>query len=823
MVQCRSTNRDARRPRIAASVIVGGLAAAVAVVAFGLAMAAMSAPAVAVETPVALPVDFATDIQPVLAKRCFACHGPDTHEAGLRLDGRAAATAALDSGGRAIVPHDSAASLLLERVTSDDPSTRMPPEGPRLEPGQVDVLRRWIEAGAEWPAHWAFRAVVRPTVPAIAGATHPVDAFIRDGLTRRGLPVPSAAPRNVLLRRVTYDLTGLPPTEREVREFLADESPAAWERVVDRLLASPHYGERWARHWLDLVRYADTNSFERDGKKPHAWRYRDYVIRSLNDDKPYDRFVFEQLAGDELPEPSADALIATGYYRLGIWDDEPADALQAAYDAFDDIVATTAQTFLGLTINCARCHDHKIDPLTQRDYYALLAFFHNVTPMGGRQMNPAFIERVIPADGVTLEEAQHRLDELERQRAEVRANIAAIEQRIEEHGEQALDELARHDLAAWKERLAGLDAQHAQAPRALVVSEHGNQPPDTHVLPRGNPHAERRPEARVEPAFPAVLAGDPPVIAASSAAKTTGRRAALARWIIAPDNPLTARVMANRIWQHHFGRGIVRSPNNFGLAGDPPTHPELLDWLAAELVSGGWRLKPLHRLILTSEAYRATSTADPAALAADPLNDGWWRFDMRRLSAEEMRDSIHVASGAFNPKMFGPGVFPEIPQEVLAGQSVPGQGWGRSSPRQQARRSIYAHVKRSLLVPILADFDFADTDTSCPVRFTTTQPTQALGMLNGGFLHAQAKVFAERVRREVEARASDAGPSATSPAALVRRALEIALVREPRPEEIAAGVALIDTLETTDGVAPGRALELYCLTVLNLNEFAYLD
>jgi hypothetical protein len=292
---------------------------------------------------------------------------------------------------------------------------------------------------------------------------------------------------------------------------------------------------------------------------------------------------------------------------------------------------------------------------------------------------------------------------------------------------------------------------------------------------------------------------------------------ALARWIASRDNPLTARVIVNRIWQHHFGRGIVRSSSNFGLMGDPPTHRDLLDWLAAELVGKGWRLKSLHKTILMSRAYRAASTAVPESLAKDPLNDGFWRFDMRRLAAEELRDSIHVASGAFNPKMFGPSMYPDMPREVLATQSKPGDGWQKSSSEDQARRSIYIHAKRSLITPILADFDVADPDTSCPVRFVTTQPTQALGMMNGEFLHAQAHAFAERVRTEAGCTNSD------QTAAMVRRAVEVALVRPATDDEVARGVALIDALEAKDGVGPGRALELFCLMVLNLNEFAYLD
>ncbi|NDH94494.1 MAG: DUF1549 domain-containing protein, partial [Planctomycetia bacterium] len=621
---------------------------------------------------------------------------------------------------------------------------QMPPEGSRLSDDEVSLLRQWITEGAQWQEHWAFRALTRPAVPSVSGVTNPVDAFIQQGLASRNLPVPLEADRRTLLRRVTYDLTGLPPSEQEVTDYLSDKSPAAWERVVDRLLASPHYGEQWGRHWLDLVRFAETNSYERDGAKPHAWRYRDYVIRAFNDDKPYDQFVIEQLAGDELPEPTADSLIATGYYRLGIWDDEPADRLQHRYDQLDDLVATTGQTFLGLTINCARCHDHKIDPLPQRDYYSLLAFFQNTTPMGDRQMNLDFIERALPQDGQTLADAQNQLREQQRLLGEAEAEVRAIEKRIKEHGEQARDELTKQDLKSWKDKIAQLRRQQHAIPKALVISEHGAKAPETHLLYRGNPHAETSPETRVEPAFPSVLKPPIPQIVPPVNGRSTGRRLALARWIASPENPLTARVIANRIWQYHFGRGLVRSSSNFGFAGDPPTHPQLLDWLAAELIANNWRLKALHKVILMSAAYRARSTAEPEALAADPLNDALWRYDMRRLSAEELRDTIHVASGDFNPKMFGPGIYPTIPQAVLATQSRPGAGWGNTPPAEQARRSVYIHVKRSLLTPLLTDFDLADTDTPCPVRFVTTQPTQALGMMNGEFVQQQARVFAER-------------------------------------------------------------------------------
>lgn len=969
-----------------------------ALVATALGIAMLAAPPAAADE-----VDFSRDIQPLLAKRCFACHGPDTREAGLRLDLAEPSRATLDSGLRAIVPGDEAASEILARITSDDPDLQMPPEGPRLSPEQIDSLRRWISEGAEYRAHWAFRPLRRPEPPVVAGGLSPIDAFVRAGLHRQHLPVPSAADKQTLLRRATYGVTGLPPTEQERRDFLADDSPDAWEQVVDRLLASPHYGEQWGRHWLDLVRYADTNSFERDDDKPHAWRYRDYVIRSFNADKPYDEFVIEQLAGDEAESPTTDQLIATGYYRLGIWDDEPADALQARYDWLDDIVSTTGQTFLGLTVGCARCHDHKIDPITQRDYYALLAFMHNVTPMGGRTMATENIERPLFADALARQRYDDAVADLATRRRDAQLAVTAIEERfrtawettrqttvtggdlddlefrfyrdawtmlpefdglrpedtglvtgklfdisvapslrpdnfgyvftgflkvpaagdytfvldsddgsrltidgravllydgihgqgspqsatihlpagrlpirldyfqgihgkglsvswsgaafasrrlsaipkegkgqrtetgldfaeaIRVDGEQILGTEGKRAYDLKKQALEKLTKKKVPVDKALVVTEHGATVPDTFVFFRGNPHAEPTPENRVEPAIPAVFQAPaaailPAAILPTPDGRSSGRRTALAHWIASPTNPLTSRVIVNRVWQHHFGRGLVRSTSNFGLMGDPPTHPQLLDWLASDLVAGGWRLKRLHKEILMSDAYRATSAPVPQGLAIDPLNDALWRFDMRRLSAEELRDSIHVASGEFNPRMFGPGVYPAIPKGVMAGQSVPGKGWGSSAPEEQARRSIYAHLKRSLVTPILADFDVADTDTTCPVRFTTTQSTQALGMMNGEFLQRQAREFADRVRREVAAVRQLQAPTADDDTTwLVRRAVEIALVRPATDDEVARGVALVDRLEDTDGVGPSRSFELYCLMVLNLNEFCYLD
>jgi hypothetical protein len=947
---------------------------------------------------------FESKVRPVLVEHCGSCHGPEKPKGGLRLDSRSAALAGGDSGP-AVVPGNLEESLLLLAISYEDDFLKMPPKG-KLTREQIADLTGWVRMGAPWPGasneqaapvarqgpravtdedrrHWAFQPIRRPGVPETTRrdwVRNPVDAFVLSRLEARGLGPNPPATRQQLIRRVAHDLTGLPPTPAEVARFVNDPAPDAYEQMIERYLASPRHGERWGRHWLDLVRFAETNSYERDNPKPSAWRYRDYVIRSFNADKPYDQFVREQLAGDELPDADTDTdtdcLIATGYYRLGIWDDEPTDREQARYDGLDDIVATTGQVFLGLTVDCARCHDHKIDPIPQTDYYSLLAFFQNINPYhnGGptdeaplfqsaearivyearvrdleRRRNEAqaevsaleraFVQAYQPADGpvrvrdlddlryrfyrdtwdrlpdfdglkaedsgdlprglfdlsprsrddafgfafegtlivpergrytflldaddgarlsvggVLVVENDHndgsggeraavvelapgrvpiRLDYYQRTKGlhlnlswsgpgfERRALSATpaetpnltpsdLKRLIAAHGSKVLGPERFQAYRRANERLASLRRETVPVETALVVTESGPQPRDTFVLIRGNPAV---PGEKVQPAFPQVLGASPPSPPAPPAgSRTTGLRTVLADWIASPDNPLTARVMANRIWQHHFGRGIVRSPNNFGLQGDVPTHPELLDWLASELIAGGWRLKPLHRLILTSNAYRMSSRSRADGLQADPANDLFWRFDPRRLSAEEIRDAILAVSGELNPKMYGPGVYPEIPAEVLAGQSMPGKGWGKSPLAEQARRSVYVHVKRSLLVPILEAFDLPETDRSSPSRFSTTQPTQALGMLNGAFLNRQAEVFSGRLARE-------AGDDLT---AQVRLALTLATCREPSPAEVERGLALIADLQERDGLSADAARQAFALVVLNLNEFLYLD
>lgn len=806
---------------------------------------------------------FESKVRPVLADHCFKCHSGDKHKGGLRLDSRAAILGGGDQGP-AIVVGQPDKSLLIKAVRHDDEQLKMPPKA-KLTREQIAALTDWVKMGAPWPggdtvasagkrekvitdkdrAHWAFQPVKRPAPPAVrnqAWVTNPIDAFILARLEAKGLSPNPPAARRELVRRVYYDLVGLPPTPKEMEGALSDESANWYEKVIERLLNSPQYGEKWGRHWLDLVRFAETNSYERDNPKPHAWRYRDYVIRAFNDDKPYDRFIREQLAGDELypgadiSGAAADALIATGYYRLGIWDDEPTDREQAKYDGLDDIVATTGQTFLGITFDCARCHDHKIDPVLQKDYYRLLSFFHNINHFrngGPSDERPMFTR---PEDRQSYEE---QVRALERRRKEIQAALTTFEDEFRKLYEQVENKkandvprlalkdgarlLGKERFTRYQEQRREMDAANKQkvpAEMALCVTEAGHTPPETFVMIRGNPHVKGD---KVEPAFPQVLGGIVPELPKPApSSRTTGRRLVLANWIASKDNPLTARVMANRIWQYHFGRGIVRSASNFGLQGDRPTHPELLDWLATEFTSpspstgeggGGWRLKSLHKTILTSSAYRMSSRSNTTALAADPTNDLFWRFDMRRLSAEEIRDSIHAVNGSLNPKMYGPGIYVDIPREVQEGQSMPGHGWGKSPPEEQNRRSVYIHVKRSLLTPILESFDVAETDRSLPVRFSTTQPTQALGMLNSEFVNKQADVFAARLRREAGADLDKQ----------VRTGLYLATCRPPSDAEVRRGVELIRSLQSKDGVNAEMAMRYFCLMALNLNEFLYID
>ena len=799
---------------------------------------------------------FRTQVQPILKANCLKCHGPRANAKGkLHLVSR---DLLLKGGetGPAVSLETPAESLLLEAINYA--GLEMPPTGKLPQP-QIDILTRWVQMGAPFAAEleqqvdqragppqvteqakqfWSFRSLEQPAPPRVrdkSWGSSPIDAFILARLERAGLKPAGPAEKTQLLRRAYYDLVGLPPAPEAVQDFLADDSRDAFANVIEGLLESPQYGERWGRHWLDLVRYAESNSYERDGPKPFVWRYRDYVIQSFNTDKPYDQFVREQIAGDELEQVTADSMIATGYYRLGIWQDEPVDRVQELYEDLDDIVSTTSQVFLGLTLNCCRCHDHKLDPLPQRDYYRFLAFFHGINRYGirGGDTVARYSLREIASEDEKLRQ-QGVIEEHNNKVKLVDAKIAQFEKLVKgdfEPVEKQDFKDERNKIPIVKKRVGKLIDQQQfrqyvelkeeqkklrnfKPPairQALVITEIGATPRETFVLARGSAHA---PGDRVEPGFPQVLSfPDPEIQAPAEGAKTSNRRLALANWLVDKSNPLTARVMMNRVWQYHFGRGIVRSSNNFGFQGMAPTHPQLLNWLAADFMAGGWKLKRMHRLIMLSSAYQMSSIAHDRGLRKDPSNELIWRFEMRRLEAEEIRDSVLAVNGSLNAKMFGPSIYPTIPAEVMHGQSRPGADWGKSSPEERARRSIYIHTKRSLIVPMIASFDGPDPDATCPVRFVTTQPTQALGMLNGEYFNEQARVFADYLRSTVP----------DDVAGQVQMALARALQRTPHEDEVRRGVELIATFQKHEQVDANMGLDLYCLLILNLNEFIYLD
>ena len=734
---------------------------------------------------------FEENVRPVLEQNCFMCHSdPERAENGLLLTTR---SGLLRGGerGPAISTSEPPMSLLLQAVGYDDEQLQMPPSG-RLADADLEVIRQWVQLGAPFggdedeltkvaPAEnefeitdadrawWSVRPLLRPEVPVVSDSDwplNPIDNFLLVRLEAAGLVPPPPADRRALIRRASYDLTGLPPTLDEVEAFEQDRRPDAWERLIDRLLASPHYGERWGRHWLDLVRYAETDGYERDRKKPSAWRYRDWVIDALNADMPYNEFLTHQLAGDELDNPTSASVIATGYLRLGIWDDEPTDTELAQYDDLDSVLDTTSRVMLGMSIGCARCHNHRGDPIPQTDYYRMLSFFRAIAPYkvgGGNQPTPVNYTGWIPANLGTTDESSLPVD--------------------------------------WGP---------ANLIEVLRVKEIGPEAPPTHVLIRGNPHA---PAERVEPGFPLILGdADPGLEPRAPDSPTTGRRLALARWIADDGNLRTSRVMANRLWQYHFGRGLSPTPNDLGRFGQEATHPELLDWLATEFTAREWSLKSMHRLLMTSRAYQMSSRPPDGSLDVDPGNDLFSRFNMRRLAAEEIRDSVLAATGTLNLAIGGPSVYPPMPAEVLATASQPDKAWGEATPDEAARRSIYIHVKRSLLHPLLESLDLADTDSTCPVRFTTTQPTQALMMLNGDFMSEQARALTARID----------GADGTMENR-VAEALEAVLARRADPVEVARGVGLIEELQREEGFEPDAAFASYSLLLLNLNEFAYLD
>jgi hypothetical protein len=730
-----------------------------------------------------------------------------------------------ESGVAAIEPGKASKSLLIRYVSGADEKLVMPPKGPRLTAAEVAVIAKWIDEGAVWPggeeaaeeppdpraSHWSFQPVRKPAPPPVKDAAwvrNPIDAFVLAKLEAKGWKPNPPAAEGDLLRRIYLNLTGLPPTPEEQGAFGGD-----FDAEVQKLLARPEYGERWARHWLDVVRYADTNAYERDALKPLVWQYRDYVIRAFNSDKPYDRFVTEQLAGDELPDADAETMTAAGYYRLGPWDDEPADPDEDHFDQLDDIVSTTSQAFLGLTLGCARCHNHKFEPLTTRDYYGMVAVFHGLTrPRNGRT------ELDSPVG--TWEEVD-RYRERERRIAALRAEARREwivsgksklpQEAIEAIGTPAKDRteaqklLVRDHAKAFDLELAALPVEERVAEqkrgtpepaRAYVMEERSPVPPPTHILIRGKasspgPEVETRPPALIARGFEPLPPGG----------RSSRRRLALARWLVSPENPLTARVMVNRVWKWHFGEGLVRTPNDFGVMGQRPTHPELLDWLAAWFVENGWSVKKLNALILASNTYRMSKAANAKYLAEDPENRLLWRVPYKRLEAEAILDSMRAVSGRLNREMYGPPVYPDIPREALEGSSDPDKIWQPFDERKADRRAIYMIVKRSLMVPLLEVLDFCDTARTAAERQTTSVAPQALQLFNGSFVNRQARALASRLRREA---GLDRGRQ-------VELGYRLVLARAPSAAEARKMEAFLRE----------QPLEELCRVLLNLNEFVY--
>lgn len=714
---------------------------------------------------------------------------------------------------------------------------------------------------ADHRRHWSFVPVKRPQVPEVKDRSwirNPIDNFILSSLESKGWRPSPPASSQALLRRMHLDVVGLPPTLVEQESFLKDSSAAAIEKRVDQLLANPGYGERWGRYWLDLVRYADSNGYERDGAKPHVWRYRDYVIKSLNEDKPYNRFILEQLAGDELPDSNTDSIVALGFYRLGPWDDEPADKAEDRADQLDDIVNATSQVFLGLTLGCARCHNHKFEPLSQLDYYRLTAVFNTLRRFQNDRQDldapagtPAQLAAERRRDG-QIADCRRQIEQLKgdfqkeylssgrcRLPADVIAAFQADRRKrtdgqknlVSQHAAQfekdlgaATPEKVRRQMAHLEAETVALRKATPDLPRAYYMHEPSPSAPPTHVLLRGR---ASRPGIVADPGVPAVLTdANRPLTFPHPSEQSSRRRLTLAQWLASLENPLTARVIVNRVWQFHFGEGLVRTPSDFGVMGQAPTHPELLDWLTDRFVADGWSLKKLHRLILTSNTYRMSKQSNAEYAAKDPENELWWRIPYRRLEVEPLRDSILAVSGSLNPKMYGPSIYPHIPAEALAGSSDPDKVWKASDPRDASRRTIYAFVKRSLVVPFLEVMDFCDTTRSSPQRGVTCIAPQALTLFNSQFVNEQAGHFAQRLERE----------AGTDWQAQVKLAYRLALCREPTANELEAMLEFLKQ-ESSRGssksqgrpsaedqpVARHHALTQLCRAIFNLNEFSYTD
>ena len=815
---------------------------------------------------------YVRDIEPLLSKRCYMCHGPQQQMSGLRLDRKDAAIRVIQAG-------NSAASRIVQMVAGVGKKV-MPPAGARLTAAEIGLLRAWIDQGVDWPAapavslgtpapqstHWAFRKVTHPDPPAVADRAWPrnaVDAFILARLEKEGIAPSPEAPKATLIRRLTLDLTGLPPTPREVEEFLHDNRTDAYERLVDRLLDSPHYGEKWARYWLDLARYADSDGYEKDRSRPWAWRYRQWVIEAFNRDLPFDEFTTEQLAGDLMPRRTTDTLVATGFNRNTLTNREGGtDPEQFRDEQVLDRAATLGTVWLGLTVGCAQCHDHKFDPISQKEFYQFTAFFNtqeevNVpAPVAGeigpylaarpeydRQRAALLAEYGVPAAEADWEtklryaaqhsgehqdwefaygELTHTVDNARKvlfldpeKRSDVQ-RTAMIDTFISSCGNLfPKDYCAGLKLPELRTKLNELIAKTAQVSYAPVLLEN-DTPPKTYIHLKGD-WRERGTE--VQPGTLAIL---PPLPAGEKVTRLT-----LARWLTAPENPLTSRVAVNRIWQELFGRGIVRTSEDFGTQGDKPTHPELLDWLASEFQSRGWSMKQMVRLMVTSSAYRQSANARPELMARDPENTLLARQSRLRLPAELIRDEALSAAGLLDLRIGGPSVKPPQPKGVAELSYQSSVKWVESAGQDRYRRGLYIHFQRTTPYPQLMNFDAPGAGLSCTRRERTDTPLQALNLMNDPVFFEAAQGLAFRVMREADGAFRDrlnyaftvtlGRPSSAREAERMGKYFDEALHGlEQQPETIAA--MFPNRIEGVPQLQAAAWVEL-CRVLLNLDEF----
>ncbi len=789
---------------------------------------------------VAGPVDASLPSQAVeiLKQRCLSCHG-DGGMSGLTVRTREQLLKG-GSRGAAVQPGKPESSLLMDAVQRKG-KLAMPPSG-KIADAEIAILRDWIADGAAWPTEaashwWAFVKPERPAVPRIAGATNPIDAFISEKLSKAGIDPAPEAERPSLLKRAYYDLTGLPPTAKQIQDFVNDKSPDAWERVIDSLLASKRYGEKWGGHWLDLVRYGDTAGFEQDPYILDAYRYRDYVIKSFNDDKPYDRFAKEQIAGDQYWPDDGEARTGTAFYRVNTNRDMlfKVEDLNAT-EKLTDAVETTSMVFLGLTVGCARCHDHKFDPIPQRDFYRMQAIFApmindkvaleyndakfydvaaNYRDFELRQIgeNIARIERPY-REQLRKEKIAKLSPDLqailaiakEKRTPEQEAQALSAEEKLKFGNEAVMARLSQADaerLHAIEKKLLTMYSAYAPGPTAPGVVDVGREAPRTFIAIRGN---TEMPGEEVGPGYLTALGGgdipDPPLHA-----KVTGRRKALAEWLASADNPLFARVMVNRIWQDHFGAGLLRTPSDFGTRAGQPSHPELLDWLATEFVARKWSMKEMHRLIMTSQAYRRSADASPVAKERDAENIWLSHMNRRRLQWEEIRDSVLQVGGHLNLKMGGIPVVPPLDKEELFGTRA--NAWPVSpDPQDHLRRSVYLFLRRTFQQPMAAAFDGPEGSASCPRRNESTTAPQSLALLNSGFIMEQATAIAASLQE--------------SPEAPINGAWVRVLGRAPSAKERDLAAAFIEKQAAALGSKEAAYRELV-RGLFNSNEFLYVD